>query len=299
MEVISEGLSNNIVLPLESLDIDCRCTFTTAATRSLVQFITRNTTLQCIRICHVTFSAQGLIELTEAIHHYPRLLEKKHYSKLQLEELLFCVECSEDVVNLRHMFKDHPNMKNSRDWNRVTWIHTSAEEIDKFNALTLGVALEYHHITSLLLNVKGISDAGTIALAQALHYNSTLRVLDLSNNTISDAGTKALAQVLHCNSTLERLFLSNNNISDAGAVTLPQALYLNSTLKRLWLPGNGAIGKEGTHQLMLALTVNTCITTRDGRDGRHFGGLTLPISCKEYATQCTQYNTVKDRIWFH
>ena len=60
MEVITKGLSDNRALPLKSLDIDCKCTFITTATRSLVQFITRSTTLQYIRICHVTFSAQGL-----------------------------------------------------------------------------------------------------------------------------------------------------------------------------------------------------------------------------------------------
>ena len=120
MEVITKGLSNNIALPLKSLDIDSKCTFTTTATRSLGQFITRSTTLQYIRICHVTFSAQGLIELTEAIHHCSRLQEKK------LEELSFHVECSEDVVNLRHMIKDHPDMlKSITDWDGVTNVHSS------------------------------------------------------------------------------------------------------------------------------------------------------------------------------
>ena len=107
MEVITKGFSDNIALPLKSLDIDFKCTFTTTATRSLVQFITRSTTLQYSRICRVTFSAQGFIELTEAIHHCSTLQEKK------LKELTFCVECSEDVVNLRHMIKDHPDMLKS------------------------------------------------------------------------------------------------------------------------------------------------------------------------------------------
>ena len=104
--IFAKVLRENIALPLKSLDIDCKCTFTAIATRSLVQFITRSTTLQYIRICHVTFSAQGLIELTEAIHHCYRLQKK-------LEKL----ECSEDVVNLRHMFKKYPDMQKSiTDW---------------------------------------------------------------------------------------------------------------------------------------------------------------------------------------
>ena len=513
VDILAKGLSNNIALPLKSLDIDCWCTFTTTATRSLVQFITRSTTLQYIRICHVTFSAQGLIELAEAIHHCSGLQEKK------LEELLIHVECSEDVVNLRHMIKDHPEYRNSIDWNEVTEINQS-KRINESNALTLSMALEYvrvtwlhlssksisnvevealvpglyhcstlkrldlsynsisdagaetltqalHHNSTLMelylsnnnisdggaealaqalhhnctlkelylsnnnisdagaealaqalhhnctlkelylsnnnisdagaealaqalhhnctlkelylsnnnisgagaealaqalhhnctlkelylsdnnisdagavalaqalyhnstlkelnlnnnnisdsgavalaralhhnstldwlyLSNSNISDGGAVALAQALHHNSTLQWLDLSNNNISDAGAVALAQALHHNSTLKNLDLSNNNINDAGAVALAQTLHHNSTLERLHLYGNVTIGKEGTHQLVQALTVNTSITKATPYGG---DGLILPRRCKEYATQCTQYNTVKDRVKYN
>ena len=315
VDILAKGLSDNIALPLKSLDIDCKCTFTTTATRSLVQFITRSTTLQYIRICHVTFSAQRLIELTEAIHHCSRLQEKK------LEELIFRVECSEDVVNLRHMIKDHPDMlKSITNWDGVTNVYSSSihDEKRKSSLVRLGLGFSQdkslslmdmsigdggavalaqalcHNSTVKLLNLfsNSISDGGAVALAQALHHNSTLKELDLSHNNISDGGVEALAQVLHHNSTLERLYLSNNSISDAGAVTLAQALHHNSTLKGLHLFFNDAIGKEGTHQLVQALTVNTSITTP------YVGGLILSMRCKEYATQCTQYNTVKDRIRF-
>ena len=53
--------------------------------------------------------------------------------------------------------------------------------------------------------------------------------------------------------------------------------------------GNAGIGKEGTHQLIQALTVNT---TLNG------GGLMLSKRCEKYATQCTEYITVMDRILY-
>ena len=317
VDILAKGLSDSIIaLPLKSLDIDCKCTFTTTATRSLVQFITRSTTLQYIRICHVTFSAQGLIELTEAMPHCSRLQEKK------LEELTFCVECSEDVVNLRHMIKDHPDMlKSITDWDGVTSSSIQLNKERKASIVRLGlgcsqdtflsliymrisddgleaIAHALHHnstVEELDLSNNNISDGGAVALAQVLHHNSTLKEQYLSNNNISDTGAVALAQALHHNSTMKELYLSNNNISDAGAVALAQALHHNSTLKKLNLSGNDAIGKESTHQLVQALTVNTSITKK-GRGW--FGGLLLPRRCKEYATQCTQYNTVKDRIYF-
>ena len=319
VNIFTKGLSDSIAVSLKSLHIDCKCTFTTTATRSLVQFITRSTTLQYIRICHVTFSAQGLIELTEAIHHCSRLQEKK------LEELSFQVECSEDVVNLMHMIKEHPDLlKSITDWDGVTNVHSFLGQLDKKSKaslvrlglgcsqdkslscmlymnisddVTVALAQALHHNSTLKrleLSNNNISDAGAVALAQVLHHNSTLERLYLSNNNISDAGAVALAQALHHNSTLERLYLSNNNISDAGAVALAQALHHNSTLEWLDLSGNDAIGKEDTHQLVQALTVNTSIT----KATLYVGGLILPRRCKEYATQCTQYNTVNDRIQF-
>ena len=313
IDIFTKGLTDNIALPLKSLDIDCKCTFTTTATRSLVQFITRSTTLQYIRKCHVTFSAQGLIELTEAIHHCSRLQEKK------LEELTFCVERSEDRVNLKHMFNEYPDMREVIDWKNVIKISTfhkytketsiclalecsfltrlnfSDMSINDAESDNIAQALHHNYTLKWLgLSNNNISDAGTVALAQALHHNSTLEWLHLSNNNISDAGAVALAQALHHNSTLKKLKLFNNNISDAGAVALAQTLHHNSTLERLNLYGNDAIGKEGTHQLVQALTVSTSIT----KVTPYVGGLVLPRRCKEYATQCTQYNTVKDRINF-
>ena len=65
-----------------------------------------------------------------------------------------------------------------------------------------------------LVKVTGISDVGAVALAQALHHNSTPKWLDLSNSSISDDGAVALAQALHHNSTLKWLDLSNSSISD-------------------------------------------------------------------------------------
>ena len=157
VDKFAKGLSDNIALPLKSLDIDCKCTFTISGKRSLVQFIRRSTTLQYIRICHVTFSAQGLIELTEAIHHCSRLQEI-----LKFEKLSFRVECPEDVVNLRHMIKDYPNMQKSiTDWDRVTNDHTQLDDRSKAQLLSLGLGCS--HDTYLCLVNMNITDTAVVA----------------------------------------------------------------------------------------------------------------------------------------
>ena len=64
----------------------------------------------------------------------------------------------------------------------------------------------------------------------------------------------------------------------------------------LYLNGNDGIGEEGTRQLVQALAVNTSIS--ETHQTHWSGGLRLPRRCKEYATQCIQYDTVKKRIGF-
>ena len=169
-DVFSKGLSDNIDLPLESLDIDCKCTFTTTGTRSLLQFITRSTKLQHMSICHVTFSAQGLIEMTKAIHHCSRLQEK------ELRELSFRVEY---VVSLRHMIKDYPDIQSSiTDWDGITNVLSSSTEIDdrrngKIKASAVSLGLGCSQDTSLNLMNMGIGDAGAVALVQAVYNHWT------------------------------------------------------------------------------------------------------------------------------
>ena len=98
-----------------------------------------------------------------------------------------------------------------------------------------------------------------------------------------------MAQALHHNSTLRWLKLSNNRINDAGAGALAQALHHNSTIKELDLSGNDGIGGESTHQLVQVLTVNKSVCTCL---------LILSRRCEEYATQCAQYQTVNNRFKF-
>ena len=287
MEVISEALSDNQSLPLERLKLDFWGTFTDTAADCLIQFITNTTTLQHLTIHWCTFSLHGLLALVQALHHNSTLQEKS------LEKLIVTVDGDNEAKDYAQLLVEYPYMVDIINYDiQEGCIHN----ISDVGAVALAQPL--HHYSTLKwldLSKNNISDDGAVALAQALHHNSTLKRLDLSNNNISDGGAVALAQALHHNSTLKWLDLSNNNISGGGAVALAQALHHNSTLKRLNLSGNDAIGEEGTHQLVQALTVNTSITKETLCD---VGGLILPRRCKEYATQYTQYNTVKDRIRF-
>ena len=67
-------------------------------------------------------------------------------------------------------------------------------------------------------------------------YTILLKDLYLSNNNISDAGTVTLVQALHHNSTLKVLYLYGNNaIGEQGTHQLVQALTVKTTHSRYGL----------------------------------------------------------------
>ena len=239
LETITTALAGNQSLPLETLKLELKCIFTETAAHGLAQFISNSTTLQELRMWRCTLSAHGQLALVRAINDSSSLQEKS------LGEFSYTVSGADEAKDLAQLLVDYPQVGG---------------------------------MFMCIISITQISDAGAVALAQALHHNTTMTVLKLSENSIGDVGAVALAQALHHNSTLKMLYLSKNSISDAGAVALAHALHHNSTLKRLDLGGNDGIGEEGTHQLIQALSVNSSITRACG--------LVLPKSCEEYATQC-------------
>ena len=242
---------------------------------ALAKALHHNSTLERLDLSNNSISDAGTVALAQALHHNSTLL----WLKLSNNSI-----SDDGAVALAQALHHNSTLKR---------LDLSNNSISDAGTVALAQALQHNStLERLHLSNNSISDAGAVALAQALHHNSTLEWLNWSNNSISDAGAVALAQALHHNSTLEWLHLSNNSISDAGAVALAQALHHHSTLRELGLDGNDGIGEEGICQLVQALTINTSIP-------RNFsGGLWLPKRCEEYATQCTQYDTVKNGMFF-
>ena len=242
---------------------------------ALAQPLHHNSTLEGLLLSHNSISDAGTVALAHALHHN---------STLEVLDLSDNSISDAGAVALAQAL--HHNSTQER-------LYLSNNSISDAGAKALAQALHHNStLKGLVLSNNSISDAAAVALALALHHNSTLEWLDLSNNSISDVTAVALAHALHHNSTLDVLLLSNNSISDVGAVELAQALHHNSTLRVLDLAGNDRIGKEGTCQLVEALTVNSSI----GRYGS--ADLTLPRRSEEYATQCPLYHTVKNKVNF-
>ena len=107
-------------------------------------------------------------------------------------------------------------------------------------------------------------------------------------NKITDKGAVALADALHHNSTLQLLDLDRNSIGDEGAVALAEALCKNQSLQRFDLDRNDGIGDRATGKFVETLTQNSSINK-----------VILPRRCKEYATNCLNYHQVQTKLCFY
>ena len=77
MEAITKAMSENENLPLRSVVMESGWTLSDTAAHSLAVFIRKSTTLHHLSIVGFTFSAHGLLELAEAIHHSSSLQERE------------------------------------------------------------------------------------------------------------------------------------------------------------------------------------------------------------------------------
>ena len=156
MEVITRAMSENEHLPLRCVVMECRCTFSDTAAHSLAVFIRKSTTLHHLSIERCTFSAHGLLELAQAIHHSSSLQERK------LKDLT-CTEDGDDEATYAQLLADYPHIVGSL-LNREIDIESWDEE-DKMDEETqkqlLDKALEKGYITTGLDVLLFIGAAGS------------------------------------------------------------------------------------------------------------------------------------------
>lgn len=92
-----------------------------------------------------------------------------------------------------------------------------------------------HHIKLNLLEIKQKSSN---ALCQLLKHNSTLEILDLSDNHLSQEFFKDLKEGLMVNESVQSLLLKKTKLNDQKLITLGQSFEKNITLKHLDIRNN-------------------------------------------------------------
>jgi hypothetical protein len=91
----------------------------------------------------------------------------------------------------------------------------------------------------LFLGINKITSISIPIIAKALNNNTTLKLLDLSENPITDIGIQSLTKTLAINNChLQYLYLYSTGITDQGATDLAQMLKTNTILIDLDLGEN-------------------------------------------------------------
>ncbi|XP_044176099.1 NACHT, LRR and PYD domains-containing protein 12-like [Acropora millepora] len=135
---------------------------------------------------------------------------------------------------------------------------TFSGDLDTKLACTFGQSLELVNVVLHLPSFIRTWYIGTFF--KALAVNSTVRNLELCNETLSTEDIKLLTEALTVNTSLFSLNLSESFIGDEGANLLAQALRVNTSLSSLDLRSN-SIRDEGLNSLAQALRVNTSLSS--------------------------------------
>ena len=93
-------------------------------------------------------------------------------------------------------------------------------------------------------------------MVELLKYNTTLTVLNLSENSVGERGALVMAEMLKHNTTLTVLNMSGNIVGQKGALAMAGMLKHNTTLEVLHMLCDDTIGVEGTKALVENLAVN-------------------------------------------
>ena len=140
--------------------------------------------------------------------------------------------------------------------------------------LSLATLLERHGLklgnTGWGLSHMGLADADCVWIAVAISKSTSLRNVDLGDNSIGDTGTAALAGAISKSTSLQSVSLEHNSIGDTGAAALAGAIPKSTSLWALDLRHN-SIGDTGAAALADSISTSTSMQIVDLRGNTSIG----------------------------
>ena len=123
---------------------------------------------------------------------------------------------------------------------------------------SLAIGLTKSSVTSIDLTGNSLCKDGNMeaihAICSMLRDNKVLTTMVLSVNDLGDAGAIALGEALKNNKTLKELALADCSIGEAGGTALAEALKVNMALTKLNVLGNPNLGDEAKAALRHAVS---------------------------------------------
>lgn len=170
----------------------------------------------------------------------------RHYSALESLRLPL------NRLANRHVHMIAAGLVNSTTLRLLDLSQNSLTDAAVVDAVSLLLCRTDFPLEELYLGDNTLGDAAAAALAEALHFNKTLRVLHLEQNNIGDvAGGAVLVRALAVHPTLADVHLGYNGLGAATVSALAEVLPQLTKLRVLSLAGNTQLAGPKVPQLPL------------------------------------------------
>ena len=135
-----------------------------------------------------------------------------------------------------------------------------------------------------------------VQLIEAIRMNTTLCVLDISQNKLALEGTEIVSTCLKYNSTLQELNMSQNEITNEGVKKIAEAINIQKTLRKLDISRNW-IDSEGLVIFLEMLNSSAILQilkiTHNNVNSSGFGVVETYIKKSKLSEICVSWNQVK------
>jgi Ran GTPase-activating protein (RanGAP) involved in mRNA processing and transport len=209
---------------------------------ALAEGLKRNASLESLEFRWSTFDEGSASQLARG------LVDNKHLQKL---DLFGCSMEDEDLAQIITALRYHPTLE-------VLILNGNKCGVQSARQVAAIVESEGCVLRKLDLSFQRL-DAGSrldiSLIAPALQKNTSLHIIELTNNSLDDHDAEIFAQAMCENSTLQELFLARNKFTDSGIALIAAKLPQMSGLKKLSLWGN-PFGEDGAMALLGGMAGN-------------------------------------------
>ena len=202
---------------------------------AILQSLSTISTLKFLNINNTQITDEAVEALASVVLHNKALEELQLSHNNICEGMLVITKALQQITSLRKIGFGNTNI--SREASR---------------ALTL-VIQSNKHLEKLQLNENNLKSSA-VAILQSLSTISTLKFLNVNNNSITEEASEALASVVIHNTGLEEIYLSDNNLGEGMLVVIKALQQLTSLISIDF--GNTNISKEASCALALVIKSN-------------------------------------------
>ena len=241
----------------------------------IVEACTKNRTLHKLVCTHNNLSKSGLAAISEYIRKENAVqIFNASWNSLCNKFGLLAFKTTFQLLDVHHKLQSHDGIQ-QEIWNvnEITeskyvkeFMQNSLNDVQHVNvtgavmtecqmSIFCDCLMTNSTLMVLELSDNKITDERIKIIIKALQVKKFLQSLDISCNSISDEGMLSISDYIKTNNVLCKLNLSDLKITDEGAKKLAVAIQLNKTLQELNISKNW-ISKEGVMRILEACTIN-------------------------------------------